>query len=236
MKIAILGGSFNPVHMGHIVLADSVCSELGYDKVLFVPALTPPHKEMGQAASPQDRLAMVQAAVACDTRFEAEPCEIERGGISYTYDTVLYLQKKYEGRLTAKIGVVLGTDLYADYDKWNHAEELSRTADLILARRPSDKDNCPDCEECSAMQDAESKAGLSVSVENHPVGAYNHPQTLLAENKFAYPHKTLVNPELDISSTDIRARIASGKQWSSLVPEPVFHYIVERSLYGYRTV
>jgi nicotinate-nucleotide adenylyltransferase len=133
----------------------------------------------------------------------------------------LYLQKKYDGRLTAKIGVVLGTDLYADYGKWNHAEELSETADLILARRPPD-------DEC--------KTEWSVSVENHPVGAYDHPQTLISEDTFAYPHKTLVNPELDISSTDIRARIASGKQWSSLVPEPVFHYIVERSLYGYRTV
>jgi nicotinate-nucleotide adenylyltransferase len=236
MKIAILGGSFNPVHMGHIVLADSVCNELGYDKVLFVPALTPPHKEMGGSASPQDRLAMVHAAIAGDPRFEAEPCEIERGGISYTYDTVLYLQKKYDGRLTAKIGVVLGTDLYADYGKWNHAEELSETADLILARRPSGKNSCSAYEAEAGQQDDECKTESSVSVENHPVGAYDHPQTLIPEDTFAYPHKTLVNPELGISSTDIRARIASGKQWSSLVPEPVFHYIVERSLYGYRTV
>lgn len=228
MKIAILGGSFNPIHKGHLVLADAVCKEFGYDRILFVLALTPPHKEMAEAASAADRLAMVQAAVAADPRFEAEPCEIERGGISYTYDTVLYLQKKYETQLAGKIGVILGTDLFADYDKWNHARELSESADLILARRPVSAlgtDAVPD-----GKNDCKNTA-----VSNHPVGPYDHPQTVISENEFAFPHKTLLNTELDISSTDIRNRIKQGAEWRSLVPDAVFHYIVERSLYGYRT-
>ena len=133
MKIAMLGGSFNQPHIAHLILADSVCTELGYDKVLFVPVNKPSHKEMAHSVSAQDRLAMVQALVAADERFECEACEIERGGFSYTYETVCYLQQKYADVLTGKIGVIMGNDLARDYGKWEHAQELSEAADLILA-------------------------------------------------------------------------------------------------------
>lgn len=227
MKIAILGGSFNPLHIGHLVLADSVCTELGYDKVLFVPVFRPPHKEMAEAAPAEDRLAMIKKAVAGDKRFEAEPCEIDRAGVSYTYDTVLYLAKKYEKKLTAKIGVILGSDLFADYNKWNHASELADMADLILARRPQQ------------MRDASfvdcSDSDCSEKIHNHPTGVYDHPQQIINVADFHYHFLSLKNPELAVSSTDIRERIADGRPWRYLVPDAVFRYIVSRRLYGYRT-
>ena len=102
MKIAVLGGSFNPVHIGHLVLADCVCQELGYDKVLFVPCFLPPHKEMADAAPAEQRLKMVELAVKSDSRFEAEGYEIRKKGISYTWDTVCSLEKNMQVSLRIK--------------------------------------------------------------------------------------------------------------------------------------
>ena len=97
MKLAIFGGTFNPVHIGHLAMADDVCSTLGYDKILFVPAFVPPHKIAKDMESPENRVAMLAAAFKDDERFEVEPCEIERGGTSYTIDTVKYIIEKYKG-------------------------------------------------------------------------------------------------------------------------------------------
>lgn len=218
MRIAILGGSFNPIHIGHLILADSVCCELGYDKVLFVPTFIPPHKEMSGCVPAEDRLAMVRAAVSSDSRFEAEPCEIERGGVSYTWDTVLYLEEKYRGRIDGKIGVVFGEDLIGDYDKWEHAKELSERADLILACRPKySEDNGEFC--------------------NSPTEKYGkNPMLGVTRGNFPYPHKIVMNPKVEISSSEIRRKISCGGVWRYLVSEGVFHYILEKRLYGIRTI
>ena len=214
MKIAMLGGSFNPPHIAHLILADSVCTELGYDKVLFVPVNKPSHKTLSGAASAADRLAMTQALVAGDERFVCEPCEIERGGISYTYDTVRYLQQKYADVLTAKIGVVLGNDLAADYGKWEHAADLAACADLILACRPEEYANA---DFCNAPTEKYAVADESADISH-------------------FPHLTLANPQIVLSSTDIRERIACGASWRYLVSDGVFRYIKAHTLYGSRTV
>ena len=214
MKIAMLGGSFNPPHIAHLILADSVCTELGYDRVLFVPVCKPSHKEMSGAAPAADRLGMVEALVQGDDRFVCEPCEIERGGVSYTYDTVCYLQEKYGKQLSGKIGVILGMDLARNYGKWNHAAELARICDLILAGRP---------EEAS-----------SPLFGNAPVGDYARADDGGSDISH-FPHLTVSNPQIVLSSTDIRQRIATALSWRYLVNEGVFHYIEEHKLYGYGT-
>ncbi|MBQ6779905.1 MAG: nicotinate (nicotinamide) nucleotide adenylyltransferase [Treponema sp.] len=211
MKIAILGGSFNPPHIGHLILADTVCTQLGYDKVLFIPVFNPPHKELRHAASPKHRLEMVRKMAEEDNRFEAESCEIDRAGISYTYDTVRFLEEKYKDVLTDKIGVIMGQDLAQDFGKWEHANELADIAQLILALRPTEIRN--------------------KAFENKAKGAYTH-----HENKFSidhYPHLVLTNPEVAISSTDIRARVVHGDAWQYLVSRGVYDYIREQKLYGY---
>ena len=214
MKIAVLGGSFNPIHVGHLILADSVCQNLGYEKILFVPTATPPHKEMSCEVSAADRLEMVKLTVAGDERFEAEPCEIERGGISYTWDTICYLEKKYASVLTGKIGLIFGEDLLPDYDKWNHAEELAEKADLILACRPHD-------------------TGLKAEFQNAPTGAYGKsPMKGVTRENFPYPHKIVQNPKMEISSSEIRQKVAEHGAWRYLVSEKVFEYILERNLYA----
>ena len=221
MKIAVLGGSFNPIHLGHLALADEVCTQLGYDKVLFIPTHTPPHKQMNDAPRAERRLQMVQAACRHDKRFVAEDCEIKRQGVSYTYDTILYLQKKYEGKLTDKIGLVMGDDLLPGFHLWNHAKELSELCQIIIARRPSDKDT-------SRMSRHANKA----------VGDYAN---TVAPEQFAPEDDPLLqnasqldNPMLSISSTDIRYRIAEGKAFKFLVPPAVYDCILRRNLYGYK--
>lgn len=214
MKIAILGGSFNPIHIGHLILADSVCASLGYDKVLFVPTFRPPHKEMAEEVSSESRLEMVRAAVKDDPRFEVEPCEIERGGISYTWDTVCFLEEKYKSILEGKIGVVFGEDLISDYDKWEHSAELAEKADLILALRPKSK--------------KEKK-----KFENAPTEKYGKNPMHVTRETFPYPHKTVENPKIELSSSEIRRKIAENGAWRYLVSEGVFEYILERKLYGF---
>ena len=214
MKIAMLGGSFNPIHVGHLILADSVCKNLGYDKILFVPTANPPHKELSCEVAASDRLEMTRLAVLGDDRFVAEPCEIERGGVSYTFDTVCFLEQKYASVLTGKIGLVMGEDLIADYDKWYKAEELAQKSDLILAVQPKDSD-------------------LKAEFQNSPTAKYGkNPMTGVNRENFPFPHKIVENPRIELSSSEIRQKIAEGGAWRYLVSERVFEYIIERNLYA----
>ena len=121
MKVAVLGGSFNPVHIGHLALADEICVSLGYDKVLFVPVFSPPHKTMNEALPPEKRTEMVELACQDDPRFKMEPCEIQRGGVSYTYDTICFIEEKYKPE---KIGLVIGRDLFSTFHLWKNAALL----------------------------------------------------------------------------------------------------------------
>lgn len=135
MRLAMLGGSFNPIHIGHLLLADEVCHRLAYDKVLFVPVNLPPHKELADGATSQQRLEMVLLAIAGNSRFAVDTCELERGGISYTYDTISCLREQYAGQLEGKIGLIMGDDLVEGFEEWGHYQELPELADIILARR-----------------------------------------------------------------------------------------------------
>lgn len=215
MRIAVLGGSFNPVHIGHLALADSVCSELGYDKVLFVPALNPPHKEMAfsGSVSAMDRLSMVRLACADDPRFSVEPCEIERAGISYTYDTVCFLREKYGDVLEDRLGLILGSDLHSGFRMWRRAQDLAKTCTLILARRPPVAGSGDFAREGWNAVDGE------FSADDEP----------LFKDALR-----LSNPELAVSSSQIRAAAARGSGFKYLVPGAVFKYIRDGGLYADR--
>jgi nicotinate-nucleotide adenylyltransferase len=214
VKIAMLGGSFNPIHIGHLILADSVCKSLGYDKILFVPTANPPHKELSCDVATSDRFEMTRLAVLGDERFEAEGCEIERGGVSYTYDTIRFLEQKYASVLTGKNGLVMGEDLIADYDKWYRAPELAQKTDLILAVRPKDSE-------------------LKAEFQNSPTEKYGKkPMQGVNRENFPFPHKIVENPRIELSSSEIRQKIAEDGAWRYLVSERVFEYIIERNLYA----
>jgi nicotinate-nucleotide adenylyltransferase len=134
VKLAILGGSFNPVHLGHLYLADSAL-ELGYDRLILVPAYTSPFKSGARDTLPQDRLDMLAASVPADPRLVIDDCEIRREGVSYTIDTIADIISRYcpEG----KPGLILGDDLAAGFTGWRDHEKIASLADIIIARRLS---------------------------------------------------------------------------------------------------
>jgi nicotinate-nucleotide adenylyltransferase len=133
MRLAILGGSFNPVHLGHLYLADAVLSTFGYDRLLLIPAFQSPFKLDAAAPSPQDRLAMLAASIPGDSRLLVDDCEIRREGVSYTVDTLADVYRRYlpEG----KPALILGDDLARDFPKWKKYAQILSLADIIIARR-----------------------------------------------------------------------------------------------------
>jgi nicotinate-nucleotide adenylyltransferase len=133
VRLAILGGSFNPVHLGHLHLAGSVVSACGYDRLILIPAHISPFKRRGEHAGSQDRLDMLLASIPADPKLSVDDMELKRRGVSYTVDTVNAVIDKYRPR--GKPALILGDDLAADFYRWKSAEEIAAKADIILARR-----------------------------------------------------------------------------------------------------
>jgi nicotinate-nucleotide adenylyltransferase len=216
MKIAILGGSFNPIHIGHCMLADSVITDLNYDKVLFIPTNLPPHKMLNNAPSAQARFEMVKLACESNPKFVAESCELDRGGVSYTYDTLLQVLDKYSSELTEKPALIMGQEVASEFHKWHKHEEIVKISNLILARR---------YQNCNFI---DTKQFENKQTDNY-TGNYVDDSVF---SNFKYEYTLLDNPVLPISSTEIRARIALGKSLQYLVPTEVFRYIKLNNLYG----
>jgi nicotinate-nucleotide adenylyltransferase len=140
VKLAILGGSFNPVHIGHLFLADAALSILGYDRVILVPAYQSPFKPSAEGASPRDRVEMLAASVASDPRITFDDCELKREGVSYTIDTVIDIIGRY--RPEGKPGLIMGDDLASTFDNWRRPGEIAELADFIIARREGGEALC----------------------------------------------------------------------------------------------
>jgi nicotinate-nucleotide adenylyltransferase len=137
VKLAILGGSFNPVHLGHLWLADAALTTLGYDRIILIPAFTSPFKPGASGSSPQDRLDMLAASVAVESALALDDCEIRREGVSYTIDTIDEIIRRY--RPEGKPGLILGDDLAVNFSHWRNAREIAEKADLVIARRTSEQ-------------------------------------------------------------------------------------------------
>lgn len=191
MRIVLLGGSFNPVHVGHLIMAEEVRSQLGYDLALLIPCFRPPHKEMSGDPGPERRLEMLSLAVAGDPSFAVDDCEIRRGGLSYTIDTLRDVISRYAPE--GKPALILGDDLAAGFPSWRDPEGILAAADIVRARRPG---------------------GPSPS--------------------FPYPHLRADNSLVDVSSSMVRERIASGRAFRRLLDPGVYEYIVRNGLYGAR--
>lgn len=138
MRLAVLGGSYNPIHIGHLMLADAVSLRYGYDTVAFVPAFLSPFKDGHSGCTAQDRLAMVKRAIADNPAFYCEPCEIERQGVSYTIDTLQFLKEKYP-QCEGKIGLIIGDDLLESFGNWREAARILDYADIIVGNRILDR-------------------------------------------------------------------------------------------------
>lgn len=134
MRIGVFGGTFDPPHVGHLLAASDAAEALALDRVVFVPAATQPLKAGQQAASPADRLAMVELLVAGDPRFAVEPMELDRGGLSFTVDTLRALRERYPAG-TADLVLLLGADAAAQFSLWRDPDVIRRLAEVVVLRR-----------------------------------------------------------------------------------------------------
>ena len=129
-RTGVLGGSFNPVHYGHLLLADEVLEALGLDRILFVPAGVPPHKSPALLARAEDRFAMVRLATAGHPRFEVSDLELRRAGPSYTVDTLEAL-----GIPRADLFLVVGSETFLDLLSWREPRRIAELAQLVVVPR-----------------------------------------------------------------------------------------------------
>jgi len=200
-RIGILGGTFNPVHTGHLVLAQNALEAFDLGKVLFVPCFQPPHKEGPELASAEHRKAMLEAALEDDLRFEVCDIEIQRGGRSYSVDTIRKLKELYP---ESELIFIIGADSLPELHLWKNIHDLLELCKVVTFCRP----------------------GTDISRINPKDIRLNPPWP-------EYLLKNIVSGRLmDISSSDIRHRIAEGMSIRYLVPQSVEVYIAEHNLYA----
>jgi len=203
-KIGVFGGSFNPPHVGHFILAERIKDILKLDKIIFIPAYIPPHKTKMHIMDPIHRLKMLKLAAGKNSYFEVSDIEIKRGGTSFTYDTLLYLNGRYKN---AKLHLIIGMDNYHDFCCWKNYEQIFDLCEVIVLKR----------------RDIGSE-----KKHMHMAGKVKeYKKKLSSQDRFLF----LDTPFLDISSTEIRQRIKAKKTINNYVSEKVAKYIEKNNLY-----
>ncbi|MBI5415196.1 MAG: nicotinate (nicotinamide) nucleotide adenylyltransferase, partial [Candidatus Omnitrophica bacterium] len=132
-RIGILGGTFNPIHIGHLMIAQVVLEKFGLDKVIFVPSFLPPHKSARNVIDARHRLKMVRLAVRGNDHFEASAFEIKKGGKSYSVETVRYFQRRYP---RTKLFFIIGSDHVRSLHTWRQIKEIVGIVSFIAVYRP----------------------------------------------------------------------------------------------------
>lgn len=186
--IALFGGSFDPVHIGHLFIVEEVRTALHIEEVFFVPAYQPPHKSDAPHASAEMRITMLERALQDRPGCSVLDWEINRGGVSYTIDTVELARQRFPREVKPKL--IIGDDLCADFGSWQQADRLLELVELVIVTRGG-------------------------SVESDTIKEYH----------------LIDNSPLPVSSSDIRERIAGGRNYRDLVPPAVYHFIEENQLY-----
>jgi nicotinate-nucleotide adenylyltransferase len=205
LKLGIMGGTFNPIHYGHLVTAEEALRQFGLDKVVFIPTGEPPHKTTGILATPEDRYLMTVIATASNSDFLVSRIEIGRKGKSYTIDTLKHLKGIFRDRAT--LYFITGADAILEIITWKDTGDVLRLCRFIAATRPG-----YDIKKIEQLKSVISKDfNLDISGKDHI--------------------HLMEIPALAISSTDIRKRIKEGKPIKYLLPEGVSNYILKNELY-----
>ncbi|MCF7817590.1 MAG: nicotinate-nucleotide adenylyltransferase [Kiritimatiellales bacterium] len=165
-RVGIMGGSFDPVHMGHLVIAQDAVERLELAELVFIPAAIPPHKQHLLQVEPKHRLNMLRLAVEADIRFSVSDIEVERGGVSYTVDTIRALKEKYP---KDELFLIVGSDTLVDLHNWHRIDELLAQCQVATFLRPGEAE----------LEEIQRKIGLSGEqkqrllanvVETHRIG------------------------------------------------------------------
>lgn len=197
LRVAVMGGTFDPIHHGHLFAAEEVAARFGLPQVLFMPCRQPPHKDPAEVSPPDVRYEMTALAVADNPRFCASRLELQREGPSYTIDTLRALRRQMGPAL--EIFFITGADAVLEIMTWREAEAVLAECRLVAIHRP----------------------GYDLARIEQVLGPER-----------AAKIEPLALRTLDISSTDIRRRVAEGRSVRYLVPEAVREYIEARGLYG----
>ena len=198
MKIGILGGTFDPIHNGHLKIAEAARKKLGLNEVYFMPAAKTPLKEGISISAVEHRVKMVRLAIAGKPRFKLSTIELDRPGLSYTADTIAELRKQLGAE--TELYFIIGWDSLSQFARWREPARIIRMCRLVAVPRPGY--SLPDPK---AMEAAIPGIAGSLIV--------------------------LDKPEIAISATEIRERVANGLSIRRLVPKPVAEYIQKNGLY-----
>jgi nicotinate-nucleotide adenylyltransferase len=200
MRIGLFGGSFDPVHLGHLLLAEC-CREQGMlDEVWFLPAAVPPHKQQRQSAPAEDRLAMLQLAIGGHEAFRICRLEIERGGVNYTVDTLETLAQEHPEH---EWFFLMGGDSLADLPQWRNPARICELATPLVAQRPG----------------------------SPPIN-FGRLQGIVSQARLEQIRQHVVElPQIGISSSSLRRRVAEGRSIRYRTPRAVEKYIETHGLY-----
>jgi len=199
LRVGLMGGTFDPIHVAHLVCAEAALEQLALDKVVFIPANVPPHKQQKKITPAEDRYNLVVLATASNPRFEVSRIELDRPGPSYTLDTLEEMRRR--SAPGTELFFITGTDAIVGVESWHNPDRLFQLARFAAAPRP---------------------VVPRETVEE---------ELRRLEKRFGQRIVIVECPALDISSSDLRRRAASGRPIKYLVPEAVEAYILKHGLY-----
>ncbi len=205
MRLGLFGGTFDPLHNGHLIAASDALTALALDRVVFIPAAVQPLKVASPATAPAHRLAMVRAAIGGDVRFAIDALEIDRSGLSFTVDTLETYAARHP---TDDLFLLVGADVLATFDQWRLPDRIRALATLAVLERSGSE---------TAMSGTGGERGEQVA----PAAGSGTDGDV----------RMLRTRRVDISSTEIRARVRDGLPIRGFVPESVASYIGEHGLY-----
>ncbi len=209
--IGLLGGTFNPIHYGHLRAAQELATALNFSELRFIPAANPPHKPAPEVSAGH-RAAMVELAICNNPLFKLDTCELARTGASYTFDTLASLREELGQRIS--LCWIMGSDAFVKLNTWHRWEELLDHCHIILVQRPNveDKPKLPE------VLTAFLRENYTENVDD------------LSEKSAGYIHMQKIMP-LDISATKIREAYKAGRSARYLMPYNVIEYIATHKLY-----
>ncbi len=221
-RAGLFGGTFNPVHLGHLRMAEEVKSGFNLDSVFFIPAALPPHKDASNLAGAADRYEMIARAIATNPGFALSDVEIRRQGRSYTIDTVAAFQEKSGGHTA--LYLIIGMDAFYEIETWKAYERLFEKIPFIVMPRPDPygRDSRASLEE------------MARHARHYVDKAYEMDKN---QQRLVHPSKQAIHlhgvTQLDISSSRIRSLVGANQSIKYLVPEVVEEYILAKDLYAY---
>jgi nicotinate-nucleotide adenylyltransferase len=211
-NIGIIGGTFNPIHIGHLRSAEEVREAFGLKRVIFIPSASPPHKESSEIIDAHHRYIMVKKAIVKNPHFIASDVEIKRKGTSYTIDTLRHFTKRNDKNM--KLSFIMGVDAFLEIETWKDFQRLFEFADFIVTDRPDQENPNPDFTLPETLRGLFEKRGDDSLIHRSGHRVYYHNISAL-----------------DISSTTIRAMIQNGESIRYLVTDSVKRYIEKKGLY-----